>query len=321
MYVYDSGTLIKTIEMPMKITNVCYSPDGKKVAAGTSVGDIKVWNTSNWSLSLEKTLSSKVTGLQFNTDGSRLFATASAGDLNILDATTGKAIHLINVDNNTYMYSCAVSPNGKKVVVGTLSGKVHMWDTYTGQHLETYTGTNSNSLSAVAFSKDGTTMAAGCFDNGIALWTVAEASQSSSTVSNCTKLKMDEWLIKGEYEKTVDYNARTSAENRTKKEDEFKSKCGDDFASKYISALKWDFAIGNYDADSETFPLTSASMGNFKLHVPINEAKSFKEKWGRYEYVDIIYNFVTVGGEDVFMLNGFSLKDNQTGNRYKCKEY
>jgi|GEM_PF-3125148 len=320
--IYDlaSGNMVKSVSLPMTINEICYSKNGQRVAAGSSLGDIAIWNTGSWSQALTLKLTSNITGLEFTPDGARLLATTEAGDIKMLDAFTGKELFTLTVDDRTYVYSAALSIDGKTIAAGTLSGKVHTWNADDGEYKTAYVAGQPCFVRAVAFNPDGNTMAAGCFDNGIAVWGVADRSKPSATIEECVRSKMEAWLVKGEFEKTVDYNTRTSPGNKDKKEKECNAECSRDFASAYFASLSWNFTLGKYDADSEVFPITS-DVGSFNLHVPIAEAQKLKESWssyGRDDVADIKYNTATVSDKYVVIIDSFYFKNPATGVKYLC---
>lgn len=64
-----------------------------------------------------------------------------------------KADHLLPPDPS-WIYSVAVSPDGKLVAAGSLDAVVRLWDAHTGVQLGRFLG-HSNSVYSVAFSPDG----------------------------------------------------------------------------------------------------------------------------------------------------------------------
>ncbi len=65
--------------------------------------------------------------------------------------------------------SVAFSPDGKRIVTGSIDKTVRIWDTATGKELLTLTG-HTGSVLSVAFSQDGKKILSGGSDGRVILW-------------------------------------------------------------------------------------------------------------------------------------------------------
>ncbi len=65
--------------------------------------------------------------------------------------------------------SVAYSPNGTKIISGSLDNTVKIWDANTGQCLQTLEG-HSDDVNSVAYSPDGTKFISGSYDYTIKIW-------------------------------------------------------------------------------------------------------------------------------------------------------
>lgn len=90
------------------------------------------------------------------------------------------------------------------------------------------------------------------------------------------------WVKKGEYEKTEDFNKRINQKNS---DSIFKQKSYNiiaDIARCFNGGCYDKFTIGNYNADEEYFIISFNSYGKYtingKLKVPINEAQNLQDK-------------------------------------------
>ncbi len=97
--------------------------------------------------------------------------------------------------------------------------------------------------------------------------------------------KVNEWQQKGEFEKTADYKVRVNEAARNKKIE--------DFQKEAIASLKKEFKesvnfknvkLGLYDADNESFLLSSDELGEFVVPVPVAEAPNFKQAFASYQF-------------------------------------
>jgi hypothetical protein len=97
--------------------------------------------------------------------------------------------------------------------------------------------------------------------------------------------KVNQWQQKGEFEKTLEYKNRVNETSRSKKIEEFQKEA--------IVALKKDFKetinyanikLGLYDADNESFLLTSDELGEFVVPIPVADAPNFKKNFSTYKF-------------------------------------
>jgi WD40 repeat protein/uncharacterized caspase-like protein len=70
------------------------------------------------------------------------------------------------------VHSVAFSPDGTRVLSGSLDNTLKLWDAATGRLLRTFEG-HSNLVSSVAFSPDGMRMLSGSWDKTLKLWDAA----------------------------------------------------------------------------------------------------------------------------------------------------
>ena len=138
------------------------SPDGKTVAFGGS-GKIRLWNTETGSSLNISPLDGNVIHKKPNqADGERA-----------LEFPQGMVFH-----NMVEISALGFSPDGKKLVSGTMGGRVQVWDAETGTELAPFfagqddavktepgkiSATYHDGITAVAFSPNGTLLAVGSY--------------------------------------------------------------------------------------------------------------------------------------------------------------
>ena len=122
--------------------------------------------------------------------------------------------------------------------------------------------------------------------------------------------KINEWQVKGEFEKTSDYKIRVTEKNRKAKIKELQESAIKLLKNDFLNSIDFsNIELREYDADNETFLLKvrpvevrdfgifSNSYNNkksvyvweyddFVLRVPINEAKEFKESFSYYKFLN-----------------------------------
>ncbi|KAG2052829.1 WD40 repeat-like protein [Suillus hirtellus] len=159
----------KIVLGPLKLGSgaysVSYSPDGMKLAAGTTK-HIIIWNSASGEELLK--IEQRAYRVAFTPDGLHLVS-GSAGDIRISDATTGDIIKQFDA-HTTLLSSLAIAPNGTKLAI-TSYKTTRFFDLATfepiGQPLD-----HLDRIGCVAFSEDSQLIATGCDDNIVRTWTV-----------------------------------------------------------------------------------------------------------------------------------------------------
>ena len=97
--------------------------------------------------------------------------------------------------------------------------------------------------------------------------------------------KINTWQKKDEFEKTMDYENRVNERSREKKIIEFQDNAIANY--KIIQAKTTDFSdvkIGPYDADNESYLLTSEKLGQLIVSVPLTDAPYFKNNFQNLKF-------------------------------------
>jgi WD40 repeat protein/predicted Ser/Thr protein kinase len=148
--------------------SLAFSSDGKTFAAGSSSGQIRLWDAA--SLQLVRTIEARaaVSGLRFSPD-SRLIAVASDRAVNIFDAASGK--HVIDLAGHLdRVRALAFSPDGRTLASAAADG-VFFWEVPSGRRMGVLEG-EAGPVYSLAFSPDGRTLACSAHNRTIRLWQV-----------------------------------------------------------------------------------------------------------------------------------------------------
>jgi|WetSurMetagenome_2_1015567.scaffolds.fasta_scaffold00002_220 hypothetical protein len=104
---------------------------------------------------------------------------------------------------------------------------------------------------------------------------------------------MSEWLKKGEFEKTADYQLRTSQQFYNEKVRALTMEAEDLYKIEFSKTIDWSgFTLNPYDADNELFTISSDQFGDYIIKVPIDEAPSLKQNWQKVEFSDQEYTAI-----------------------------
>src|SRR3989339_84306 len=109
-------------------------------------------------------------------------------------------------------------------------------------------------------------------------------------VKNYVEKKINEWQLKGEFEKTTDYQKRVNEISRNQKIELFTKEAIASMKKEFNNSINWNsFTLSQYDADNETYLLESNDLGKIAIPVPVVDAQSFKNNWGKHKFSEQDY--------------------------------
>ena len=152
-------------------TALALSADGAFLAAGTPLGEVRLWRVADGTLLLAaQGHGGAVRGMALSADGRLL---ASGGDdcrLRLWWAPSGQLLATLQGHTGA-VYCVALSGDGRLLASGGQDGTVRLWEASSGQLLATLLG-HSGVVWGVALSGDGQLVASGADDGIVRLWEV-----------------------------------------------------------------------------------------------------------------------------------------------------
>ena len=122
-----------------------------------------------------------------------------------------------------------------------------------------------------------------------------------------------EWQKQKPTERRSEYIFRTTEEKIKFKEQELARQAEKEYMNQISFSFGWnDLKIGNYSSGNESFQLCSELLGDFEIHVPINENPSFRQNWERLEFKDPLFYIE----EDKLRLTGLTISNPSNGKSY-----
>lgn len=166
---------------PLAVTSVAFSPDGRRIMAGSSnqklynrngIGDnvVNIWDTRTGRLlTTFAGHSESVKAVAFSPDGK--LGCSGGGDktIQIWDAATGKLLRTISI--NGFVDAVAFSPDGKEVLSG--GSDLRLWDAETGNLKRMFGSSKINPVDFAKFSPIGTELVSGSDGEVARLWDLA----------------------------------------------------------------------------------------------------------------------------------------------------
>ncbi|HEV3256611.1 MAG TPA: serine/threonine-protein kinase, partial [Gemmataceae bacterium] len=166
---------------------VAFSPDGKRLAAGSGCdrsgeplpGEINIWDVATGSVLVSlKGHRYPVTKVAFSPDGKRLVSGSLAlnsrnqllgGELKVWNVATGRLVHDLAGHGHSGVLSVAYSPDGKYLASGSTALAAKVWDAANGQELFRLEG-HANQINGLSFSPDSGRLATASADQTVKVW-------------------------------------------------------------------------------------------------------------------------------------------------------
>jgi WD40 repeat protein len=184
-----------------EVTAVCYSPDGKFIATGSSDKTVKLWRRSDGKEI--RTYQGNISGIdrvEIDRQITRILAVSNKGMVTVWDLNTGKIILQQKPDQDNF--TCAsFHPDGTKIITGSYKSYISVWDISTGEKISDIKATpkdlNSDNgfdypeAKTVSYSSDGKFIVAGVADYTAILWDattgkeIRKFKKSNSTCTSC----------------------------------------------------------------------------------------------------------------------------------------
>jgi WD40 repeat protein len=160
-------------------SSAAYSPDGNRLGAITSGGEIHIWSVAGWEKLGE--IKAEADWVLF-LPGEPTVLSGAGGQRQTVEMSewkisTGERMGTFGPSSCRVQWA-ATSPNGQLVATPDWD-TVRLWDVASRRETARFKG-GSGMLMALAFSRDGKTIASGTFDGVIQLWNIAARQQAGT---------------------------------------------------------------------------------------------------------------------------------------------
>jgi hypothetical protein len=141
---------------------LAYSPNGARLATGTSGGQIRILETNTGSAIAGVQQAGSVHALAFSPDGTRL-ASSDGSAVRIREAITGQ--ERFAFEHGGVVYALAFSPDGTRLASGGIDSAARISNIGAGEEIARLE--HGGAAHALAFSPDGTQLAIGSGDGAV----------------------------------------------------------------------------------------------------------------------------------------------------------
>lgn len=164
---------------------VAFSPDGKRLAAGSGgpvghPGELKLWDVATGRELAGVEEDRSIRWVVFSPDGRTLATAEHNGTAKLRDASSGAVLRTLAGHDSDGLDTATFSPDGKILATSSWDKTVKLWDVETAREIKTLRG-HADHVYHVAFSPDGRTIASTSRDWTARLWDV-ETGEVLSTL-------------------------------------------------------------------------------------------------------------------------------------------
>jgi WD40 repeat protein len=150
------------------ISDVGFSPDGRRLLTGSTDQTVRVWDADNGQelLTLEGHAGA-VRGVSFSPDGQCVASAGEDGTVRLWKANRDPEVRTLKAQAD--LFGVCFAHNGGRLVTASLADSLQMWDAQTGREVVKLTGHTSIVL-GVGSSPDGRRVASAGADGTVRLW-------------------------------------------------------------------------------------------------------------------------------------------------------
>ncbi len=153
------------------VRSISFSPDGRRLASGSSDKTIKIWDIKTGRL--RRTLTGhtdEVASISYSPDGKKLASSSHDNTIKLWNSRTGSLLYTL-IGHEDWVNFVAFSPDGRILASASNDQTIKLWDVSRGELLHTLTG-HRQLVTSLSFSPDGLALVSSSWDRSIKLWDI-----------------------------------------------------------------------------------------------------------------------------------------------------
>ena len=151
------------------VNDLVWSPNGKRIASGSSDKTVQVWNAvDGGNVYTYQKHSNYVDAVAWSPDGKRIASGSEDNTVQVWNAVDGGNVYIYQ-GHSYQVITVAWSPDGKRIASGSADKTVQVWDAADGGNVYTFQW-HTDMVTAVAWSPNGKRIASGSADNTVQVW-------------------------------------------------------------------------------------------------------------------------------------------------------
>jgi WD40 repeat protein/serine/threonine protein kinase len=159
---------------------LAFSPDGKRLAAGTRYPDnsVRLWSVpAGEEVPVPRGHQNEINTVAFSPDGSRLASGSLDKTARLWDARAGTLVNVLKGHTGIVRHT-AFSPDGTRLATASDDETVRLWNAADGELVAVLRGHTGMLWGGIAFSPDGALLASASQDATVRLWDVGQLERN-----------------------------------------------------------------------------------------------------------------------------------------------
>jgi WD40 repeat protein/serine/threonine protein kinase len=161
------------------VLQVCYSPDGLRLATAGSDMTVKIWDaTTRRQLHCLRDHTAEVHGVAFSPDGRFLASVSRDESVRLWDTATGQVVRTL-LGHTELVRSVAFSPDCRHLATASDDHTVKVWDVATGREAMSLRG-HLGPIFSVCYNPDGSRLLSSGHDECLKVWDATASQETAS---------------------------------------------------------------------------------------------------------------------------------------------